>query len=251
MSSRVIPISWCSAKRMAPAAPALIARIVCAEAILSHRVLLAVEHPSVANADWQDAWALPHDAFRAALPDRGWRGRFDGVGREAMLALVLGAHALKDGGAEVDIVAFNGTCDDAQKVRFADLPSQGPHQAAQAENIAEGARRKNYDRVIVLVGGLHAATAPVSIGGPLFEPMAMRLRSYGSVVSLELQHGGGGEAWTCQRECKANRADVRMTSDRPPYIGLGETPSKLRASYDGIYWVGPITASPPAFPPEN
>lgn len=231
-------------------APALIARLVCAEAMLGHRVLLAVEHGAYYNPGWQEAWALPHHDFSAALPDLGWRGRTDGVGSKAMLALVLDAHKLKDKGAAIDVVAFNGTHDDAQKARFAELPSQGPHEAAQAENIAEAAALKDYDRVIVLVGGLHAATAPLSIGGPLFEPMAMRLRGYGSVLSLEMQHSGG-EAWNCQLDCKANRAEARMKTGRSTYIGLGELPGKRRASYDGIYWLGPISASPPAFPPEK
>jgi len=229
-------------------APALIARLVCAEAQQGHRLLLAVEHSSFYNTAWQEAWALPHDAFRATLPDLGWRGREDGVASEAMLALVTGAHALKENGAAIDIVAFNGARDDAQRARFADLPSQGPHEAAQAENIAAAAASKDYDRVIVLVGGLHAMIRSTSIGGPRFEPMAVRLRSYGSVFSLEMQHGGG-EAWNCQRACAANRARADMQSDRLPYIGLDEFPNEsLRENFDGIYWLGPISASPPAFP---
>lgn len=249
-------------------APALVADVVCAEARRGQRLLLAVEHTSWQNAAWQEAWLLPHDAFNAALPDLGWRGREDGVASEAMFALVLGAHALKDRGAVIDIVAFNGVRDDAQRARFADLPSQGPHEAAQAENIAEAAARKDYDRVIVLVGSLHAKTALISIGGPEFEPMAMRLRSYGSVLSLAMQQGGG-ESWSCQLDpavdlapdqpvtddmiiCAAHRAGAEMESDRSPYIGLGKFPGeRLRASYDGIYWVGPISASPPAFPPDK
>lgn len=249
-------------------APALIARIVCSEAMQGRSVLLAVEHSSWQNAAWQEAWALPHAAFREALPELGWRGRDDGVASEAMLALVMGAHALKGDGAAIDIVAFNGARDDAQRARFADLPAQGPHEAAQAENIAEAAARKNYGRVIILVGELHAEVAPLSIGGPQFDPMALRLGGYGSVLSLGMQHAGG-ENWSCQLSavnklapgqeitddmisCGASRAGAEGSGDRVPYITVGNLADpQLARRFDGTFWVGPITASPPAFPAER
>lgn len=249
-------------------APALIARILCAEAMSGHRVLLAVEHSAYYNSGWQEAWKLPTEAFRAALPNLGWRGQEDGVASEAMLSLVLGAHALQNKGAVIDIVAFNGARDSAQKARFADLPSQGPHEAAQAENVAEAAASKDYDRVIVIVGGLHAATAPLSIGGPPFEPMAMRLRDYGTVLSLAMQHAGG-KSWNCQLApgrqpapgqpvtdemvaCAAFPSGAEGASDRPPHITVGEfADPNLERRFDGTFWLGPISASPPAFPQEN
>lgn len=249
-------------------APALIAQIVCAEAMQGRRVLLAVEHSSFYNPGLQDAWRLAHDAFRAALSHLGWRGQDDGVASEAMLMLVTSAHSLKEKGAAIDIVAFNGTRDDAQRARFANLPSQGPHEAAQAENIAEAAARNDYDRVIVLVGGLHAATAPLSIGGPEFEPMAMRLRVYGTVLSLAMQHAGG-TSWNCQLRpgarpapgkavtsdmiaCGAFPAGAEGSSDRPPHITVGSfTDPRLERRSDGTFWLGSISASPPAFAAEN
>jgi hypothetical protein len=246
-------------------APDLVARLLCAEASRGQRLLLAVEHGAIHNPAWQAAWALPPDAFAEALPDLGWRGREDGVASAAMLRLVLAAHALKDAGGGVDIVAFNGTRDDAQRARFAALPGQSPHEAAQADNIAEAAAKKDYDRVIVLVGSLHAEIAPVSIGGPEFAPMAMRLAGYGSVISLAMQHAGG-TAWGCRTRpdispapgedvtgamirCAAYAYKPDAALDRPPFIAI--SPAAAEASggrYDGMFWVGAITASPPAFP---
>lgn len=247
-------------------APDLVARLLCAEASRGQRLLLAVEHGAIFNSAWQAAWPLPQDAFAEALPDLGWRGREDGVASAAMLRLVLAAHALKDTGGGVDIVAFNGARDDAQRARFAHLPGQGPHEAAQAENIAEAAARQSYDRVIVLVGSLHAEIAPVTLGngGPLFEPMAMRLAAYGSVLSLDMQHAGG-TAWGCRTRpdatpvpgqevtdtmimCAAYTYKPDARRDRPPFIDI--SPAAAEASggrYDGMFWVGAITASPPAF----
>jgi hypothetical protein len=244
--------------------PDFIARLLCAEAAKGRSLLLAVEHSSTQDTAWQQAWALPHQEFRLALPDIGWRNRDDGVASKAMLRLVLAAHALKESGAEIDIVAFNGTRDDAQRARFADLPSQGPHEAAQAENIANSAARESYDRVIVLVGELHAEIAPLSIGGPDFDPMAVRLRAYGSVLSLGMRHAGG-ETWSCQLPpgtklapgqevtsamitCSASRAGPEGASDRGPHITVGKLGDPtLERRFDGTFWVGPISASPPAF----
>ena len=251
-------------------APAFISRLLCAEAMRGQRLLLAVEHSSWQNPAWQEAWALSHDAFEKALPPLGWQGRNDGVASEAMFRLVLAAHSLRDRGAPIDIVAFNGARDAAQHARFAELPGQGPHEASQAENIAKAAARKDYDRVIVLVGSLHAEIAPItlSVGGPEFEPMAMRLATYGSVLSLEAQHAGGS-SWNCTLppdtklaagqevtsdmiECASHSASADMKIERPPYIALRQFPNaRLRAFYDGFYWLGPITASPPAFPGPN
>jgi hypothetical protein len=249
-------------------APDFIARLLCAEAAKGRSLLLAVEHSSTQDTAWQQAWALPHQEFRIALPDIGWRNRDDGVASKAMLRLVLAAHALKESGAAIDIVAFNGTRDDAQRARFADLPSQGPHEAAQAENIANSAARKPYDRVIVLVGELHAEIAPLSLGGADFDPMAARLRAYGTVISLGMQHAGG-ESWSCQLPpgtrlapgqevtkdmitCASFRAKAEGAIERPPHITLGDlTIPRQERRFDGYFWIGPISASPPAFPSER
>lgn len=250
-------------------APDLVARLLCAEAQRSQRLLLAVEHGAIDNPAWQAAWAMPHEAFRTALPDLGWRGRDDGVASAAMLRLVLAAHALKEAGAAIDIVAFNGARDDAQAARFADLPGQGAHEAAQAENIADAAARKGYDRVIILVGSLHAEIAPVTVGssGAAFEPMAMRLAAYGSVLSLDMQHAGG-TAWGCRTRpdrtlvpgeevtddmirCAAYAYKSDGAYDRPPFIDISQAAAEASGGrYHGMFWVGAITASPPAFPTE-
>lgn len=249
--------------------PNFVARLLCAEARRGQRVLLAVEHSAWQNAKWQAAWALSPEQFGAILPDYGWRGRNDGVASEAMWRLVDGAHKLKQGGAAIDIVAFNGERDDAQRARFADLPGQGPHEAAQAENIAQAAVRKNYDRVIVLVGNLHAELLPLTltVGGPEFEPMAMRLARYGSVISLAMQDGGG-TAWSCRLppdtklapgenvtsdmiKCTAYEDKATANEDRPPFIDISDAAADASGGrYHGKFWVGPITASPPAFPEE-
>jgi len=247
--------------------PDFVARLLCAEAQRGQRVLFAIEHSASQNAALQHAWAGPREGLIAALPELGWRGRNDGVASEAMLRLVLAAHALKQDGAAIDIVAFNGPRDEAQNQRFANLPAQGPHEAAQAENIAEAAARAPYDRVIVLVGNVHALITPFtpSVGGDAFEPMTMRLAAYGPVISLNMQDAGG-TSWSCRLVPDAEHVPGQpITSDmircaayedkgtashaRPPFIDISPSGTEAAAGrFHGVFWVGPISASPPAFP---
>ncbi len=244
-------------------APALVQSLICALAKDGKRVLFAAEFRAMHNLAWQAAWDGPPSHFRATVAQGGWIGREDGVASEAMLALVTHLHRLKSDGAAIDVVAFNGARDDEQRARFADLPGQGPHEAAQAENIANAARDGEYDFVIVLVGSLHAQTAAVTMAGITFEPMAMRLREYGPVISLRMWHAGGS-SWSCYP-----RADFVFVPGRPvpadaiqcgasEQSGTGEFGGNMdekpflslasRENYDGYFWVGPITASRPAFP---
>jgi hypothetical protein len=231
-------------------------------------VLLAVEHSSVYDSGWQEAWALPKEQFRDALLQHGWQGREDGVASIAMLDLIVRAHALKEGGAQIGIVAFNGARDDDQRTRFADLPSQGPHEAAQAENIADAATRGGYDTVVVLVGSLHAMKTPTSIGGPPFDPMAARLAGYGPLVSLVMKHGGGS-SWSCQLSddaqfvpgqplpenavvCADHPAGASDRLEGNPFVSLSMPEGDAKNGfYDGFFWLGPISASPPAFSAED
>ena len=250
--------------------PDFVARLVCAESKRGQRVLLAIEHAADQNAALQKAWAGQREELVAALPELGWRGRKDGVASEAMLRLVLAAHALKHNGAAIDIVAFNGARDEEQYRRFADLPAQGPHEAAQAENIAEAAALAPYDRVIVLVGNVHAQITPYapSGGGDAFEPMTMRLAAYGPVISLNMQDAGGA-SWSCRLSpdakrdpgepitsdmvrCAAYEDKATATYDRPPFIDISPSGAEAAAGrFHGTFWVGPITASPPAFPADQ
>lgn len=159
-------------------------------------MLVAVEHNANHNDLLQAAWALAPAQFATALRRAGWEGRQDGVGSQAMFELLVGLHQLKDRGRRIDIVAFNGARDDEQRERFKHLPDQGPHEAAQAENIRRAAEAGRYDHVLVLVGNLHARKQPVTRRGVSFEPMAMRLAPAAAITSLNMA-GAGGTKWNC------------------------------------------------------
>jgi len=240
--------------------------IACALSGTGARLLVAVELSAPQNDALQAAWALPRgrfaDALTQTMPD--WRERNDGVTSEAMLALLVRLHALKTAGRVIDVVAFNGERDEAQRKRFADLPAQGPHEAAQAENIRIAEQKREYDRVLVLVGVVHALKRPVPMAGTTFEPMAMRLTDEQQVLGLNLIYGRG-TGWSCElREgaivqpgkpigeadisCGVHPQRGREGFGGGPRIGLwpNDWQKYDDLAWDGYFWVGPAHASPPA-----
>lgn len=228
--------------------PAFFGSVACGLARNGERLLIAIEFSSYHNAALQNAWNADEEQFEALLLNAGWRGRPDGVASQAMFQMAQRLHRLRLKGLEVDIVAFNGAKDDAQRARFADLPSQGPHEAAQAENIAQAASAVDYDRVLILVGNIHAMNQPYNFGGGSFDPMAMRLAEYGSVLSLNMKHGGG-EHWSCQRDCGVHSARANASIDGQPFLSLdAKSDDWSDERFDGFYWIGPISASPPKAP---
>ncbi|WP_056497643.1 hypothetical protein [Sphingomonas sp. Leaf25] len=245
--------------------PAFIGNLACALAARGERVLVAVELGSPYDAAFQAAWRLPPTRFPAALLKEGWAGRNDGVGSVAMRDMLVRLHALKSAGRPIALVAFNGARDAAQQAKFADQPGQGPHEAAQAENIRNAAVAGRYDRVLVLVGNLHARKQPIERGAVIFRPMAMQLAPASEVVSLNMA-SAGGSTWTCELragvkfepgkpiakdaiECAGHPVRSDAAIERTPFVTLQLLPGTQRdPAYDGSFWLGAVSASSPALP---
>jgi len=242
--------------------PRFVGSLACALARQNKRVLVAIEHDASANAALQAAWNSNN--FEEKLTKLFFAGRSDGVGSKAMFDMVVGLHRLKVGGFPVAIVAFNGFGDEHQQSRFADLPGQGPHEAAQAENIATAAMAQSYDQVLVLVGSVHARKTPIVRNGHAFDPMARRLSQYGRAVLLNMRHADG-TSWNCQLkpgadptikaigledlECgeHPNKGEPQLGPE--PFIGLEKAdPVDGPPAFDGFFWVGAVSGSPPKVP---
>jgi hypothetical protein len=245
--------------------PAFVGTIACALGRKGERLLVAIEHEATGDAALQAAWSLPHVRFAAALRRKGWAGRQDGVASEAMFAMLVRLHALKSRGERIDVVAFSGIRDQAQGARFKDLPGQGPHEAAQAENIRVAAEGRPYDHVLVLVGNLHARKRPVEGRGVVYEPMAMRLAPAAAITSLNMTYAAG-TMWNCLMkpgsafepgkppppgaiDCASHATHGVVDLHRSPFIGLGALPGlDVDDAYDGFFWLGEVSGSPPAIP---
>ncbi len=219
-----------------------------------HRLLIAVELSASDNAILQDAWhGLPAE-FTNRLTVGEWRRRRDGNTSIAMLEMLTQLHAIKNSGAPISVVAFNGARDSEQQLRLQTAGSQSGHELMQAENIIAAANAGQYDYVLVLVGEIHASRTVIDFFGPdHFQPMATHLAQSGPVISLAMQTGNG-TAWQCLGtatgvDCSVHPMRGLTYQGEAPRMGLGSLPGMRRAaSYDGYYWVGPVTASPPARP---
>jgi hypothetical protein len=248
--------------------PRLVGQVAAMLAAQGQRVLVAIEHDAQRDAALQTLWAEPHEGFaERLLSATRWAGRQDGVASVAMRDMLQFLHAKRSQGAAISVTAFNGFRDDAQHSRLQTPGSQTGHERAQAENIAAAAERGRYDIVLVLVGSLHARRAMLQLGDFRVLPMAMHLSSRGSIVSLQMI-SGGGSSWICTDRAGARPIAGETVGPEPlycgaqvvrdrglvtgaPMIALGPVPGHRDESpraFDGYYWVGPVTASPPAVP---
>ena len=183
-----------------------------------------------------------------------------------MFTLLQRLHKLKSQGRAIDVVAFNGFRNAEQRSRFKNIPAQGPHEAAQAENIRDAAARGQYDHVLVLVGNLHARKMPVADDSVSFKPMAMLLGAATEVTTLNMREAGGA-LWNCivdhsvplerGKPIPAGALSCGNHPMRATSVNLGPTVLvKLGAfpgeaadpNYDGFYWLGKVNGSPPAVP---
>ncbi len=245
--------------------PAFVGDLACGLAARGERVLVAVELESIYDTALQLAWRSSREQFLAEMLPKAMTDQNDGRGSTAMRDMLVRLHALHLAGKPIAVVAFNGARDDAQRAKFAAQPGQGPHEAAQAENIRNAAAAGRYDRVLVLVGNVHARKQPVERGARSFRPMAMQLAPADKVISLDIGTAGG-TSWSCQLragvkpgpgkpitremiDCSAHPLRGDAAIDRPPFVTRKPLPGKPRdPAYDGSYWLGPVTASPPAVP---
>lgn len=244
--------------------PEMFGDIACALASRREHILVALEQNATDDAALQKLWESDDKAFAEAIPKAlEWQGRNDGISSRAMLAMLVRLHTLKTQGAMIDVVAFNGARDGAQRDRFETLPGQGPHEAAQADNIRHAADADRYDHVLILVGNLHASKQPVTRGGTTWQPMAMRLAPSAEVTTLNIMFGSG-TTWNCMGrpgfhpvpgkpitsdaiECGAHDTKGDRKLKRGRFLALGTPPgSEADPGYDGYFWVGPAVASPPA-----
>ncbi len=242
--------------------PALFGETVCALANRHDRLLVALELGD--NDGLQRAWALPHRQFARQLAGlvTDWGSRNDGVPSQALFAMLVKLHALKSAGLLIDVVAFNGEPDGDQQQRFVDLREPALHEAIQADNIRRVAEAESYRQVLVLVGNVHARKRTIDYHGTRYEPMAARLAPASQIISLNMAYRAGA-TWSCELK-GAFRPGVQITNDQiecaahpvsanvdwqtaPRFVRLAADAGQVNpdGAYDGAYFVGPVTTSPP------
>jgi hypothetical protein len=222
--------------------PAFVGDAACAAA-RKGRVHVGLELPA------EDAGLLRH--FLAGEGDQGlqesdfWRSSSPyGVTSSAMLALLHRLREYRRTGAPIDVFFFDERARSGLERR----------DEAMAESISRERGGAPSDIYLVVVGNFHARKI---VGAP-WDPKKRWMASFLSerepgLVTLDFR-SLPGTAWTCAQTA----AGAELCGSNPVKGSGGPAASSERAvkleavseaGYDGIYWVGALTASPPAFPP--
>jgi hypothetical protein len=156
-----------------------------------------------------------------------WSGPMqDGRRSEAYVAVIETLRALRHGGADVDLVAF-------------DSHPGGDRDRAMAEQVVAAIARAPEAIWLLFSGNVHARK---TAGPSNAHPMAACLVERGVALTTLDARYGRGSAWVCVNDCGPNVAG-RAGAPRP--LGITMQPS-ADGAYDGVVEVGAIHFSPPA-----
>lgn len=217
--------------------PAVFADMVRLAAARDRPMIVAIEHTPESQAGLDAYMASDGGAEarrRLASDAPGWQMP-DGRASTAMFELVEAARALKAGGADVGLIAFDHWIESGTNER---------REAAMAANLVAAWERVPGARVLVLTGLGHADATGFTSAEPPFRSMVQFLPAE-RTLSLAFVRGGG-ETWGCRRpEATLECLPVVLTArDAPAARGIVLTGE--RAGFDGIVSTGaPFTASRP------
>jgi hypothetical protein len=141
------------------------------------------------------------------------------------------------------------------------------HETLMAQALLAERTRSPGRLMVVLTGNVHARTVKGTPWDPGLVPMGFLLRQREpKLVSLDVDHGGGA-AYNCKLEpggkvaCAAYREVAPMDMRKrfmsgasverhflghKPFVQLGKERSP--EGFDGLYYVGRLSAAPPAAP---
>jgi hypothetical protein len=215
--------------------PAFVARLLCERD--ERPSVLGLEIPASEQAALDAFLASDGEApaLRALVASPHWQRASqeqDGRSSLAMLALVETVRRARMAGRSIAVVAFDvepGTGDDRDR------------RMAQNQMAARAAHPGAA--LIALTGNIHARTAKGTPWDPDLVPMGAHLRIADAPVrSLDVVHAGGS-AWVCMMGGTCGAAEL-PGKDRGPTPFVEAVTD--RPGFDAVYYVGALTASPPA-----
>jgi len=162
------------------------------------------------------------DSFREQLlANPVWQKINDGRSSQAMLDLICDTLKLAE----------------LQKVSFFFFDTQiNERNETMAQLIGQRVREQRNDVTFILTGNIHANKAPRHPGRPQIVPMGHWLEEQGFAVHAYDVRYSEGEAWACTPECGVHHLNRR----------IADSGALHQEGFDGILFVGPIHASPPA-----
>ncbi|OYW86713.1 MAG: hypothetical protein B7X53_12020 [Hyphomonas sp. 34-62-18] len=203
-------------------------------------------------SDELDAFLDHGDAVRLYGTTSGMWDVHDGRSSQAILLLLQNLAELRAAGLEVSVFAF----DASSELDYREQADWGTvsRDARMAETVDAAAARFS-GAVLLLTGGFHARKQVFDFDGTSFVPMATGIQAR-PVFSLEMRHAGGSGWMIGEVDGKPFMGALDLMNGLPPdapvhafALGAEEPAYDGNTAYwDGVYYTGPITASPPAFP---
>ncbi len=215
--------------------PRAFGTLACHAANLRDRVLVGVELPQREQPLFEAALAAPTESeARAALSQSEFFARSyqDGRTSRAMGDLVLAVRELRRTGRAVELFAFDPT-------------GKRNRDTGMARLVEERRAAHPGALTLLLVGNLHAKRTIGSPWVPDYRSVTHQLLESGaSLLSLRFVHAGG-EAWYCNGgtpdSCGPKPAGGRDRGEAP----FVEWDDEDGRDYDGAWYLGPVSASPP------
>ena len=168
-----------------------------------------------------------------------WRSPFpDGRNSEAVAYLLEALRKLRAQGMDVKLFAYDRP------------PLEGEaREEVMAATVLSVARASPRRALLVLSGNLHPRQSEGLPWNPAYRPMGLRLaEQLPHVYSLDVAYDSG-TAWVCSMglerklDCGVKPTKGQDNGDRY-FVQLFS--GRSAQGYDGIFYVGPVTASPPA-----
>jgi hypothetical protein len=185
---------------------------------------------------------------RAALVEGSFwrRPHQDGRSSEAMVGLVERLRVLRAQGLNVSVFAY-------------DAPGQGSQRSAlMARRVLEVRKAAPRSTFLLLGGNVNARTVRGTEWDETLTPMGWHLvRAKLPVRSLDIRYSRGS-AWGCnlgeEQKLTCGTAPAVPPASRPndkvifrgPRAFVELTPERSIEGFDGVFYVGPLTPSPPA-----
>lgn len=223
-------------------APAFVTDLAChaARAGRPMTVALEINRAEIPRVEaYLASKGLPED--RTALVEGSfWNNQpRDGRNSEAMVGLLDTLRKLRQQGASVKVEII-----DPGPGNYKDGPDRDRQMAA---NFAAAVERSPGDVFVSLTGNLHNRIVRGWSNNPDYEWMGYVLRQKYADRLLSLNaSSAGGTTWACLGEdCGSHPMKGRGEADDPRKITLHP---RDESGYDGTYFIGAMTASPPAVP---
>ncbi len=224
--------------------PGFTGNLACRAAVAGHAVIVGLEIPRVEQAAIDRFLASngsPRDREALVRGPHWHRAGQDGRSSQAIVDLIERVRALRQQGLAAEVLAFDNEKYEAWNDR----------DAGMARTILERAAAAPASFVVTLTGNLHNRITPGLPWDQSLVPMGVHVKAgHARTLSLDVRYEGGA-TWMCEPDGSCGAKELPRKDF--PYDGRAIDTSEpaRRPGNDGVFFVGTLSASPPAVAATN